>query len=793
MYSTVKNKHKKYFINQFRKQIITNQIVILVNIILLLTFSLSIKNEQRNIKVFQSEINLIITGSNSNSNVLSNDFAGEPSQILVNGEVNTSCNKMCWLNNGINNVTIRFGAQLESCKNMFKGLTNIIEIDLSIFDTSKVKDMSYMFDNCTNLEKINFGNINTSLVENMKCLFHGLTKIVSFDVANFDTSSVTNIEKLFCHCNSLKTIDVSNFNTSKVENMFDLFAYCYELTSLNISHFDTSKVINMQGMFYRLYNIVSLDVHINTSNAKNMNNMFNDCRKLTSLDVSSFDTSSATLMKYMFYNCSKLKSIDISRFNTSNVENMKQLFAYCYNLTSIDVSNFDTSKVTSMVQMFHHCENLKSLNLSKFNTSKVEDLKDLFAYCFQLTSLDLSNFDISNVKNMRGIFYSLYNLKYLDLSNFNISKVNNTNLLFGDCISLVYINLYSFKIINNSGNFKDTFKNVPEHTKICIKDNYTRDLLLVPNKTDDCSDICFKANIKIDLSQNKCVEYCNETINIFEYNKFCYESCPSGNPILINDIYTCLNEIPENYYLDANDSIYKECYPTCNKCIEKGDLLNHKCLECKSDFRFLNDSLFVNNCYINCSYYYYFNELNQYICTESFECSGKFNKLIIDKKQCIDDCKKDNKYKNEYNGICYIQCPNGTLSSINNKCINYETQEELFKDIINILTKEINIKETKTWNDIIFQKENILYTITKTSDQKNNFISSNNYTYINLGKCENKLKEIYNIPLNDDLYIIKIDVYLEGIKIPKVEYEVYYPLYDDNNLTKLNLSKFQRY
>ena len=157
MYSTVKNKHKKYFINQFRKQIITNQIVILVNIILLLTFSLSIKNEQRNIKVFQSELNLIITGNNSNNNVLSNDFAGEPSQILVNGEVNTSCSKICWLSNGINNVTIRFGAQLESCKNMFKGLTNIIEIDLSNFKTSKVKDMSYMFDNCENLKQLILG------------------------------------------------------------------------------------------------------------------------------------------------------------------------------------------------------------------------------------------------------------------------------------------------------------------------------------------------------------------------------------------------------------------------------------------------------------------------------------------------------------------------------------------------------------------------------------------------------------------------------------------------------------
>ena len=226
MYLTVKNKHKKYFINQFKKKFITNQIVILLNIILLLTFALSNINVLRNIKVFQSEINLIITGNNSNSHVLSNNFAGEPSQILVNGEVNASCNKMCWLSNGINNVTIRFEEQLESCKNMFQGLTNIIEIDLSNFDTSKVKDMSYMFNNCENLEKIIFGNINTSLVENMEYLFHGLKKIISIDVSKFVTSSVTNMEKLFCQCNSLKSIDVSNFNTSKVENMYDLFAYC---------------------------------------------------------------------------------------------------------------------------------------------------------------------------------------------------------------------------------------------------------------------------------------------------------------------------------------------------------------------------------------------------------------------------------------------------------------------------------------------------------------------------------------------------------------------------------------
>ena len=58
---------------------------------------------------------------------------------------------------------------------------------------------------------------------------------------------------------------------------------------------------------------------------------------------------------------------------------------------------------------------------------------------------------------------------------------------------------------------------------------------------------------------------------------------------------------------------------------------------------------------------------------------------------------------------------------------------------------------------------------------------------MNLGECENMLKNDYNISYNDSLYILQIISEEEGMKIPKVEYEVHYPL-SGNNLTKLNLT-----
>jgi len=62
-----------------------------------------------------------------------------------------------------------------------------------------------------------------------------------------------------------------------------------------------------------------------------------------------------------------------------------------------------------------------------------------------------------------------------------------------------------------------------------------------------------------------------------------------------------------------------------------------------------------------------------------------------------------------------------------------------------------------------------------------------NKTSINLGECENKLKNVYNISTNNSLYILKIEKKIEGMNIPKIEYEVYYPLLN-TNLVQLNFT-----
>ena len=65
----------------------------------------------------------------------------------------------------------------------------------------------------------------------------------------------------------------------------------------------------------------------------------------------------------MFRDCSRLTSLNVSSFDTSNVTNMSYMFRGCSHLTSLNVSSFDTSKVTDMTRMFQLCSRLTSLNV----------------------------------------------------------------------------------------------------------------------------------------------------------------------------------------------------------------------------------------------------------------------------------------------------------------------------------------------------------------------------------------------------------------------------------------------
>ena len=267
-----------------------------------------------------------------------------------------------------------------------ENIKNILDIDLSSFDTSRVTDMRFMFANMHNITTLNLSNFNTSKVTDMAYMFNGMHNLITLNLSSFDTSRVVDMSNMFYSMYALTNLNLSNFNTSNVTNMGFMFFSMYSLTSLDLSSFDTFNVANMSYMFYGMYG-------------------------LTSLNLSSFNTSHVTDMSYMFIGISNLTSLNLSSFNTSHVTNMSFMFSGMTNLISLDLSSFDTSNVTSMSNMFSYMTNLTSLNLSNFDTSQVTNMANMFP---------LSDIDASNDK-LEKIYVN---------NDFNTSKLTSYSRMF---------------------------------------------------------------------------------------------------------------------------------------------------------------------------------------------------------------------------------------------------------------------------------------------------------------------------------------------------------------------------
>ena len=542
--------------------------------------------------------------------------------------------------------------------------------------------------------------------------------------------------------------------------------------------------------------------------------MFSGLGNIKEIDLTKFDTSKVKSMSNMFYGCSNLEKINFGKINTSSVLDMSSLFEGCKKLISIDLSNFDTSSVTNMKTMFSHCETINFIDASSFNTSKVEIMFDMFGYCYKLLAVNMSSFDTSKVTHMQGMFFNCIYLKYLDLQNFTAPNAKTMDYIFGACHSLVYLNLNSFEV-NNNLNIYEPFKSVTKEIKYCINDLNAKNKL-IGNKNSDCDGICFKKDIKINDENGKCVETCEEFYNI------CFKEFPTNTKRILLNKKTCSFEIPDNFYLDKEDNIYKECYKACKTCSIYGNEENNNCNSCIDNYIFLNDSYAVyKNCYNKCKFYYYFEKDNHYLCTLNNSCPENYTNLIIEKNKCIEDCRKDDYYIYEFNNTCLDKCPNGTIyNNITNKCEEeqifenniYSTilikttlinstniilknisednnllEEDLFLVILRkkIINRELDdmIKNiTINKKDYIVKKNNVIYQITTSENQilkENNEISN-----IDLLECENTLKEKYNINSTLPLIILKVDYKLNETLIPLLGYEIYHPI----NKSKLDLS-----
>ena len=450
---------------------------------------------------------------------------------------------------------------------------------------------------------------------------------------------------------------------------------------------------------------------------------------------------------------------------------------------------------------------IEEITSTNFNTTNIfSDNKNIIInesfITFILTNNQIQNYSENNIVelgNCENILKNYYNTEELLIFLIDIDKKDED-------IKLTGFEIYS----KNDENITQKLD-----LNLCKDVVVNNETLLDNNAIIKCSDYSIDS-----LLDNSCIT-CAQNY-YFIYDEF-----------LQNKAYIkCYKQI-KGYYL-YNNQYFKKCYESCELCETNGNITYHNCIKCKKTYfyeLYISSSL---NCYNRCDFNFYYDENNQiYYCTPDNNCVNYYDKMIPEKKQCVHDCKQYQDFPFELQKKCYNKCPANiseiskereyyceikcpkdspyelieiqkcvkdcTLSQINSKKCkkNYisidkndenEVQEQLIENIKEEIINGLNTSGIDKGEDIIIQEKDIIITITNNENQKKEFNAKTNNTSIDLGKCSIKLKNYYNISENESLYILKMDIKQEGYKIPKIQYEVYYPLYNNSTLCLLNLS-----
>ena len=215
-----------------------------------------------------NKITIIIEGKECN-HILNLNKIDEPDKIIINGK--EIFNSTCLNDEDNNKYKINLGKEKEKNKveliwdkyqfktidNLFEGISNIIEVDFSEFNSVNITSAQSLFKNCKSLLSINFsGKFNTSNINNMNEIFSSCSSLKILDLSNFDTSNVKNMKNMFKDCISLKILNIPKLINNNVENIDNIFKGCSKLEYLNLFNSDFTNIKILDNIFSELNNTV---------------------------------------------------------------------------------------------------------------------------------------------------------------------------------------------------------------------------------------------------------------------------------------------------------------------------------------------------------------------------------------------------------------------------------------------------------------------------------------------------------------------------------------------------------
>lgn len=189
----------------------------------------------------------------------------------------------------------------------FEGLStdmnNLIKVDISGWDTGKCTIFWYAFIGLRNL-----------------------TEMVGHEYLNFSNAEQT--AYLFSNCSSIRRLDASRWRFPKITRYgYGMFRFCTNLEYLNVEGWDTSKFTDLQEMFQ-------------------------GCKKITSLDLTSWSLESATNVSLLLWDLQSLETFvggrTIDDVTSNNITALRGL-KISLDIGDPNQSNIDTASLRALI------------------------------------------------------------------------------------------------------------------------------------------------------------------------------------------------------------------------------------------------------------------------------------------------------------------------------------------------------------------------------------------------------------------------------------------------------------
>ena len=176
--------------------------------------------------------------------------------------------------------------------------------DLNFIDTSKITDMSGLF--ICIAHDFDVSSWDVSNAKNISYIFYKCKNFTGKGIENWDVSKVTDMSCMFTGC-KIFDCDLSGRDVSNVTNMCYMFGNCLKFEGKGLKYWDVSNVIKTSNMFH---GCEKLNCDLSTwdvSNIYNTSNMFKGCKNFKCKGLENWNLKLKNIKFYyhMFYDCDK--------------------------------------------------------------------------------------------------------------------------------------------------------------------------------------------------------------------------------------------------------------------------------------------------------------------------------------------------------------------------------------------------------------------------------------------------------------------------------------------------------